>query len=314
MTKKSPITLDQFRFYAYRTDEIDKLDRIRFDERRDFLIGPEFCGIAVRFEISNHQKNRGVNRTLSFSVYDMTSECEVAHVSQKITIKKGERHICGTVCLPYEKVRYKCNHRYDITITDESTSQVLGFREFRLLDGDMLPHPKEWFDAYEGGIRIEDEEFDLKKALTARQAERTNYVRFNLETMLDVKPSIGMPQLELNLHFPDGKQVYTCFATPLPYDMGKVENPHYVEFEFSIPAGNHGVFYAELLCMKHPIAGFVFQTGLTHYISGRWTGYVLIPMECYTPEYAAMRFKNLMAKDPMRRVFENLLDDFISGN
>lgn len=64
------------------------------------------------------------------------------------------------------------------------------------------------------------------------------------------------------------------------------DNRWTVECPFETIADINGVFYAELLCMKHPIAGFVFDTMSAYDVSGKWYEYEIQPMNEYSPENA----------------------------
>ena len=93
-----------------------------------------------------------------------------------------------------------------------------------------------------------------------------------------------MPELEVRLYYPDGKYVKEFFKEPFCRNLESYKDNRWViECPFETADEINGVFYAELLCMEYPIAGFAFNTVNDEDIRGTWFGNDIEPIDEYSP-------------------------------
>ena len=307
-------------FYAYGSDEKDEIvfiDQFPFDDRHDFLVGLDFSGIAVKINLCNDRYDKGVRRDVSLTIIDMTSRCEVAARSMRVNISKES--FCKDVHLyfPVEECGLIAGHSYKMVVIDETASQTLTESVIHLFDKNSLGHPTEWYEICDGGVRPAWED-DLYKSLNTKD-EHDYYVRFNLSQQFGpILPAV-MPELEIRLHYPDGRSVKTYFKEPRCLGLENYEeNIWSVECPFTTIDDINGVFYVELLCMEFPVAGFVFDTKSSD-VWGRWFWYEICPMDEYSPEAAVKRLDEDLPDryEPKQSTeddgFDAALDRFISS-
>lgn len=317
MRRKSPLSLDRIQIYVYdnnRTDELVFIEQFPYDERNDFVVDRSFNGIAVKLEFSNMRYDRGVRRSVSIRLVDVTARYEVASQSEQVIIRKDEFIKEIYVYLSTEVAEINPGHTYKLVVRDVSASQTLSERVFHLFDKDRLPHPSEWYEICDGGIRPPWEWGLYKTVKTLDNQEY--YVRFNFAQKFgDMLPDT-LPELELRLYYPDGRRFESHFREPVRDAKGCDSNTWLVECPFTTSCGDNGVFYAELLCMEYPIAGFAFDTDVDDE-RGSWFGPYVEPLEEYSPEAAAERWACSPARTDESTIaeeldFDQLLDKFIS--
>ncbi len=315
MKKSPPIDIGCMQFYAYgRSEKVDQTftDTKIFDNRQDIAVDSDFGGIAIKVSINSLHFDKGVRRLLAFVLVDMTSRCEVATHREKVIIHKEELFKDIYVDFPAEVHELKAGHSYRLVATDEGSSRQLSRRVFHLYDLENLDAPWDWYLVPSGGIRLPWDD-TLYKSLDAREGQYY-YVRFNIEHTFGDNPPKIMPELEIRLFHPDGKKVEIDFLEPRCESLENYEDSRwYVEFPFDSTSDNKGVFYAELLCMEHPIAGFVFDTaGLD--IQGRWLWADIQPLDEYSLAMAKARIDQQL---PERKVahetdeLTEMINDFI---
>lgn len=316
MKSKSPIKVGMIQFYTYEKDQYDDLvsiSRLQFDDRSDFIADATFGGIAVKIAISNERFESGVRRNIELIIVDVTTRCEVASQFLKLNLRKQE-------CFKETYVNFSADnivagHTYKLVISDPIASQTLTEKAFRLIDPNKCPHPAEWYEICDGGLRPAWES-DLYKTIKTEEGQ-PYYVRFNIEHKLGyLLPSV-MPELELRLYFPDGQETMVQFREPkcLSKDDYK-ENLWYVEYPFMTSFDRNGVFYAELLCMEYPIAGFAFNTNVDDK-RGKWYGKYIEPLDEYSQDAAIERWttslpsaEDCILSEPDE--FDIMLDKFIA--
>ena len=316
MKQKSPIDVVKIQFYTYakeQTDDLTSVSKFPFDDRCDFIADSSLGGIAVKIDVNNLRSDSGVRRNVTLTLVDTTERLEVDSLSLKINLCKQEW--LKEQYARFRAVDIKSGHIYKLVVCDPIASQTLYERVFRIIDQTKLPHPSEWYKVCDGGIRPAWESNLYKTIQTANG--QCYYVRFNVEYKLGYLLSTLKPELELHLHFPDGEETVVEFREPmcLSEDDYK-ENLWYVEFPFSTSYDRNGVFYAELLCMEYPIAGFAFDTDVADE-RGKWFGRDIQPLDEYSPEAASERWASSTprAEDcqlPESDDFDKLLDQFIS--
>lgn len=316
MKPKSPICVFKIQFYAYSTEQADDLASVSqfpFDKRSDFIADTPLGGIAVKIEVTNLRNDNGVRRNVVLTLVDVTARCEVASRNLKVNIRRQDMFKECYAC--FHGIDLKPGHTYKLVVSDPIASEDLAEKVFRLIDHNKLPHPTEWYKVCDGGLRP-GWESNLYKTIRTEYTQ-TYYVRFNVEYSLGYMLSPVKPELELRLHFPDGKETEVEFREPECLSEDDYQDNHwYVEFPFSTLYERSGVFYAELLCMEYPIAGFTFDTDVVDE-RGKWIGKDLEPLDQYSPDAASMRWASSTprAEDYMMSEtvdFDKLLDDFIS--
>jgi len=316
MKQKSPIEVVKIQFYTYtkeQTADLTSVGMFPFDDRCDFIADSSLGGIAVKIAVNNLRFNSGVRRKVTLTLVDTTARCEVASQFLKINLCKQEWLKELYACFHAEDL--KPGHTYKLVVCDPIASQTLYEKIFRIIDQTKLPHPSEWYKVCDGGLRPAWES-NLYKTIQTEYGQ-SYYVRFNVEYKLGYLLSTIKPELELHLHFPDGEDTVVEFREPmcLSEDDYK-ENLWFVEFPFSTSYDRSGVFYAELLCMEYPIAGFAFDTDVADE-RGKWFGRDIEPLDEYSPKAASERWASGTphAEDcqlPESDDFDKLLDQFIS--
>lgn len=316
MNKKSPIYVGQIQFYAYNKDQLDNLALINqfpFDDRSDFIAEPSLAGIAVKIAATNERFDSGVRRNVTLTLVDVTSRCEVASQSLKIILRRQEcfkdyyAHFPADGIIP--------GHTFKLVIDDPIASHTIDQRVFRLIDANPLPHPAEWYDVCDGGVRPAWE-YKLYKSLTTDDGQKY-YIRFNIEQKLGYRLPSVLPELELRLYVPDEETPLVMFAEPRCTNSDDFkDNIWYVEYPFTTAYDRHGVFYAELLCMEYPVAGFVFATD-EETESGKWFGTDIEPLDEYSANavmdrWIAIRNPESQSSQAETMDFDKLLDDFIT--
>ncbi len=316
MNKKSPIYVGQIQFYAYNKDQIVDLALINqfpFDDRSDFIADPSLAGIAVKICATNERFDSGVRRNVTLTLVDVTSRCEVAYQPLKIILRRQEcfkdyyAHFPADGIIP--------GHTFKLVIDDSIASHTIDRRVFRLIDATPLPHPAEWYGVCDGGVRPAWED-KLYKSLTTDDGQRY-YVRFNIEQKLGYRLPSVLPELELRLYVPDEEQPLVMFAEPRCTNSDDFkDNIWYVEYPLTTAYDRNGTFYAELLCMEYPIAGFVFATDVETE-TGKWYGTDIEPLDEYSPDavidrWLATHHQDSPATTSETLDFDKLLDDFIA--
>lgn len=317
MNKKSPIYVGQIQFYTYNKDQVDDLvliNQFPFDDRSDFIADPSLAGIAVKIAVTNERFDSGVRRNVTLTLVDVTSRCKVASQSLKIILRRQEcfkdyyAHFPADGIIP--------GHTFKLVIDDPIASHTIDQRVFRQIDANPLPHPAEWYGVCDGGVRPAWED-KLYKSLTTDDGQKY-YVRFNIEQKLGYRLPSVLPELELRLYVPDEEQPLVMFAEPRCTNSDDFkDNIWYVEYPFTTAYDRNGVFYAELLCMEYPIAGFVFATD-EETESGKWFGTDIEPLDEYSANavmdrWIAIRHPESHSSQAETMDFDKLLDDFIAG-
>lgn len=317
MNKKSPIYVGQIQFYTYNQDQVDDLALINqfpFDDRSDFIAEPSLAGIAVKIAATNERFDSGVRRNVTLTLVDVTSRCEAASQSLKIILRRQEcfkdfyAHFPANGIIP--------DHTFKLVIDDPIASHTIDQRVFRLIDANPLPHPAEWYGVCDGGVQPAWKD-KLYKSLTTDDGQRY-YVRFNIEQKLGYRLPSVLPELELRLYVPDEEQPLVMFAEPRCTNSDDFkDNIWYVEYPFTTAYDRNGVFYAELLCMEYPVAGFVFATD-EETESGKWFGTDIEPLNEYSANavmdrWIAIRHPESHSPQVETMDFDKLLDDFIAG-
>lgn len=315
--KKSPISINCMQFYAYGMDEKDELnfiDQFPFDDRHDFIAGLNFRGIAVKIRFTNHLI-KGIRRKISLSIVDTTSRVAVSSRQINVSVRKDEYAKDIYEYFPFEREEMKMGNSYRLVICDEGTSEKIAESVFHIFNGYELPHPTLWYEVCNGGIRPAWEDNVYKSLRTSDGHDY--YVQFNLvRKLLSISPLI-LPELELRLYYPDGQSIRAEFKEPMCIgEENYKDDVLTVEFPFTTNSMANGVFYAELLCMEYPMAGFAFDTVCDNDIRGRWFGPEIAPFEDVDSEIAADVLDRLLpernSEDEEADELEAAIDRFIS--
>ncbi len=289
MKQKSPISVYNIQFYTCNNPgEAASIEQLNFDDRRDFLVDPTLDGIAVKIQSNNNCFHKGVRRNVSLCLVDTTSRCVAATQKLKVNIRKDEYIKDSYAFFPADSAGLRPGHSYKLVVDDTSAGQTLIERVIHLVDADAFPHPSEWYDICDGGLRPAWRGFLFKSIKFLDRHEY--YIRFNFSQKFGAMPPAIFPEVELRLFHPGGEQVAIQFKEPICLGLEAYHNNQwFVEFPFSTYEGNDGLFYAELLCMEYPIAGFVFDTCI-YDDQGTWFDRAIEPLEEYSPEAVAERW------------------------
>lgn len=319
MKRRYSLQLAEMRFYAYNSDEISDLcfiPRFAFGKRHDFLVRPDFAGIATRLMFHNNISDdgcpRGVRRQVTVTLVDVTMRCEMAERQVRVSMDKSQVMKSVYVDFPMEEVRFDTAHTYKIVARDKAANEFLGEETIHLYSMETFGHPAFWYAASEGGVRTEWDE-RLYKSVSYMDNEDYRVQFCITPVFIDVRPLI-LPELELHIHYPDGEKVTAWFAEPKAL---MPDGVHYtVDAPFYTNEDRHGVYYAELLCMGESVAGFAFTTD-GPCVEGTFDGDALEPMAGYTLEGAEKRLAAFQSEekedDDERDDFDKLLDEFIAS-
>lgn len=283
MKRKTPISVDILQLYTYNRDEtvdLGFIEKFPYDDRHDFLVDSFLGGIAVKIALSNYNIDKGARRNISLSLVDMTARCEVGKRQIMICLAKDDFKFVHTH-FPVESSELIAGHTYKLVVSDETASQTLAESIIHLLTKANRGEPTEWYEICDGGIRPSWKEGLFKSLNTVDGHDYM--VQFNVMPQIGcLLPSV-MPELEIRLYYPEGSCVKSFFKEPFCRNQENYDNRRWtVECIFETSEYVNGVFYAELLCMKCPIAGFVFDTTCANEVSGAWSGYEILPFEKYS--------------------------------
>lgn len=318
--RKSPISVGRLQLYAYgRHEEGDTsfIDQFTYDDRRDFAVDKDFAGIAVKIVIYNERYDKGARRNIAVSLVDMTTRHEVASHLAKVIIHKDmlECNVC--INFPIGQILFVAGHTYRLIVNDLTSSVTLDETTFRLFDQRTLGHPSKWYTICHGAVRPSWESNTYKVLDTIDCHDY--YVRFNVVPKFSWFESPVLPELELRLYYPNGEQVNIDFREPKSYGRDDYKDGiKTVEFPFCTCDDANGVFYAELLCMEYPVAGFVFDTKREN-MTGVWGGHEIKPLREYSLRAAKKRLAKLLPIVPKSEGhiedehFDQLLDEFIAS-
>lgn len=325
MNKKSHISIDEIRFCSYTSVEKKKVGKnlwmLDFDARHDFLVDSTFAGIVAQIHFLNErfalEPPCGVRHKMRMALIDTTSRIEVTSCNVCTYIPKDEYLYLNYIDFPLESVQFLAGHSYKLVVHDLTASAIMGEFTFHLFGEQTLGHPTKWYEVCYGGVRPAWED-NLYKSLNTVDGH-DYYVRFNLLHRFGGTPPTILPELEMRLHYPDGHYISASFKEPRCLGLEGLENNHwYVEYPFTTVRDINGIFYAELLCMEYPIAGFVFDTDREDK-RGSWCGDEILPIDEYSLELATTRINNLLPedvqKDPLSDTddFDELLNKFIES-
>ena len=320
MKTKSPLYIEQIKFCSFSADELAGCGRdiqlLGFDNRNDLLIDSDFAGIAVEIEFTNSRyflsnSTKGIRRNVSLTLVDATDRCEIDRRTVRVNIKGEYPYKTFHTVLLHSEIGFKPGHSFKLVVCDETSSSTLNERILHLFGEKELGSPRGWYEAENAGLQIEGREGIYRSAVIEDCLMIT--ARFDLTQKFGENPPLVLPELELRLHYPNGREVQTLFTEPKCEDFG--ENRYSASLQFCYSAYYSGTYYAELLCMQYPIAGFVFSLNGPEF-EGYWAGEGLKPLEEYSPKTADDRLKAFFEPlDPISTddEFDRLLDEFIKA-
>lgn len=317
---KNSLTLSKIQICAYSPD--DEVAREFpayeiFDDRHDFPISSTQSGVAVMMIFCNERKFTtdnvsGVRRSISVSIVDTTAGNVMSTTTLRVNIPRDNYGSLYRVDLPLAYANINTGHSYQVLVKDKASGMQIGEVAFNLYDtGHIGNDPSLWYEATKGSI-VPDWTSDMHKVMSIEGMTGIT-VRFDVEPRFKELPEI-LPELEIRLYSPGGK-LKRCFCNPDCDDFDM--NEYHVGLHFIADPHDCGIYYAELLCMEYPVAGFAFSTDGPVAVEGYYYGKQLECLGIYTPEAAVERFKSCMEShddattddDP----FERALDEFIAS-
>lgn len=281
----------------------------------DFVLSPDSRGLAVQLVVFNNNIPKGVRRQLSLTVIDQTERCELA--SRIIKVNLSGKDICKYcyAAFPADTIALKGGHTYRCVVRDVRTSEIMAENVMHLYSCEQLGHPSGWYAVDGAGVRPAWTD-NLYKSIAVDDSH-DYYIRFNLHTEFGSNMPSILPELEMRLFAPDGNLIDCSYAEPAWSDADGMN--YYVEFPLRGARKLSGAFYAKLLCMESPIAGFVFGRG-QNTVAGEWFGPELQPLDCCSAKAMADRLSELLPEalepalpDVEEIDFDAALNDFIGS-
>lgn len=298
MINKTSLSVEHIRFFTLEYEEDEKvsfiLEQLPYDDRSDFIADETFRGLAVNILLCNMRDDeKGVRREILVNLIDATLRCEIGAHKEIIYMRRNvfSRHLY--LYFPADSTGLQRGHEYKLIVSDLTSRKRLAEKMIHLFDRHDFQHPTRWYEVCHGGIRPAWES-NLYKSLKTVDVH-DYYVRFNVIHKFGAFPPAILPELEIRLFYPDGKYSKILFKEPRYKNIdGYDGNQLFVEALFNTIEEVNGVFYAELLCMEYPIAGFVFHTKADKDFRGAWIDHELEPLDEYFPATATQRLKQLL--------------------
>lgn len=220
----------------------------------------------------------------------MTIRCEVSSQRVKINLA-ADGFKDYFIHFPADTSGIVGDHTYKLVVRDENAGLPLAESIIHLLDKSTMGDPTKWYQICDGGIRPSWKS-DVYKSLNTIDSHEY-LVSFAVAPEMCCHFSPVKPELEVRLYYPDGKNVKVFFKEPFCRNLESYkDNRWIIECPFETADEINGVFYAELLCMEYPIAGFVFDTLSDQDMRGAWFGNDIEPMD----EYSLHQAKALIDK------------------
>ena len=301
----NPLRLSNIQLENKTVDSVDAMKRpsiLEFDSRSDFEIEPVTpSNLSVLLTFTNgrllstdSRNSSGIRRRVSLNIMDITAGAIIHTHLIRVNIPRDEYMRVRNVDLPFSINNLNTDHSYKILVRDECSKKLLGEKMFHLFDTTVLgSRPYDWYIAKSGGIIPEWGDRICLCVLTDQTYTHT--VRFNLDGNFSQDP-LKFPELEIRIYGPAGK-IESSFVTPQSDHYGATD--FYVEKSVFLNHENQGIYYAELLCMDYPVAGFAFSTA--HTIEyGAWTGQYLKHIEEYSLDEATNRYWEGMRENSLK--------------
>lgn len=295
----------------------NQLARLGFDARHDFLLDADFDGIVLQIEFASKRyfsdDTRGVRRKVSVTLVDATERVPVAQKYISVAMSATQSHQAKYVVFSMAEAEFQHGHTYRVVVRDDTAGTLLEESVIHTFSTEVLEHPCLWFDVTGGGIRPDWEPFSIYRSMKVESGKELN-VRFNLTHNFGVNVPAILPELEVRLYNPEGEPTLVRFIEPKFVECW--EGSMYVEMPFFSSSLYRGPYYAELLCMQYPIAGFVFSTRGPE-VKGESYGANIVPFDEYSTDAAVERFRKFAEsvedseKELETEDFDELLDSFI---
>ena len=295
----------------------NQLAQLGFDARHDFLLDADFDGIVLQLEFASKRyfsdDMRGVRRQVSVMLVDATERVPVTQKSIRVAMSATESHQTRHVVFSMAEAGFRNGYTYRVIVRDDTAGSLLEESVIHTFSTEVLEHPCLWFDVTGGGIRPDWEPFSIYRSVKVESGKELN-VRFNLTHNFGVNVPAILPELEVRLYNPEGEPTLVRFIEPKFVECR--EGSMYVEMPFFSSSLYRGPYYAELLCMQYPIAGFVFSTRGPE-VRGESYGADIVPFDEYSTDAAVERFRKFAEsvedseKELETEDFDELLDSFI---
>lgn len=320
MKKTSPIQLSNLFFtdyswqkYANPSFSPEALD---FDLRHDFILDQEFAGIAaeLHFENTRYKTSEGTRRKVTLQLFDATDR--VLLTSKQMTVRMKGTDILTRlfVSFPFDETEYVSGHAYRLLVRDDNSGALLGEGCFRTYGIGQYGNPTKWYEPLAGGV-VPAGESEMQKSYDAASRDNKNFrIRFEVSNNIPAPRPDTFPELEVRIYYPNGANganVMVDFIEPRYAYRG--DFTYIVDYPFAALERYKGVCYVELLCMDHPIAGFVFSTETD--IEGKWTGELLQPLDDYDYAAACRRYNESISDDTedSEEITDKEYDDFLDA-
>ena len=244
---------------------------IQLDNRTQFLLFKNTSSLIIETNFLNERIESGNLRQRSFKVnvdaYDVIKEKTIVSKTVKVRIPHGTYRYLWRTTLPlsYDNLHPNgeqgINDVIRVTVNIDGCDEYFCGRQTILLYN--LPYikmlPTKWASPVEACfIPLRDESLD---------SYRNPNVDYDVEQDLcftlksNVRHHLGnLPEMELRVTDPEGNVVKRT-VMPQKRNHSSDEEPTWsYRGCFSFSKENRGVYYAEILCMGHAFAGFLFNT------------------------------------------------------
>ncbi len=292
MKKEPYLKLYMVQFAAFSRNERRKVGKKRcglpFDLRRDLLFEDDTEGVVAKVTFENerfgYEPARGVRTTVRFTLIDYDARIAVWSEVRNVYVPKDEYWGEYYLCFNLSEIPLRAGHTYRLVVHDMKKDVTMGECSMHVYAESELGDPGTWYDVCDGGIRPAWEK-DVRQSVNVIPS-KDYWIRFGLSQEFGARVPDILPELEMRLYNVETGEVKVNFMEPRCLNFS--DNLYFVEQPFVPTYDDVGLFYAELLCMQCPIAGFVFDTSLDGSTMA-WYGFMLDPLEEFSPEEARKR-------------------------
>ncbi|MDE6338972.1 MAG: hypothetical protein K2K97_04190 [Muribaculaceae bacterium] len=302
--KKYTISVDDAQFYIYTPSEKKIWGKdfwiIDFERRHDLLYTPASAGVIVQLNVTNKRygstPERGVRHKMKFSLVDTTLKTVVASLKQCIYVPKDEFFKHHYLQFPIDGLITRDIHVFKLVVFDETANCTLGEFFFNVFNEEILGSPAKWYWVSGGGLYPNGGHHPYKWVLPCNESYTEHGIEFDLQPRFGKNLPVILPELEIRIYKPDANYPDTQIV-----EVRKNGCSWWVNRSF-LTGKKRGIYYVELTCMGHLIAGVPFGV-YDDYTNNRWSHAELEAQEKYLPhdqdsaEKAAGRFINMLPKE-----------------
>lgn len=132
MKNSTPLYVDDIRYYALNSSELNSFDEVSedlpYNYENNFLLTPENGGIAIKVKIGyfpTFNNGYGVRRKINFKLMEYDSKKILASETRKIRIKRNEMYATFYLLYTFSSYCFTANKIYEVQIIDDSKQILL---------------------------------------------------------------------------------------------------------------------------------------------------------------------------------------------